>query len=82
MRISLDLEDGYASLTESSAMAASSVECLLHYKDDKESTPVKVDCKNDCKNGRYSGTIELKNENTGQFQVIFMKIFKSDVANF
>ena len=76
------MEDGYASLTENSAMAASSVECWLHYKNDKESTSVKIDCKNDCKYGRYSGTIELKNENTGQFQVIFMEILKSNVADF
>ena len=77
VRIPIELEDYYGTLSGNNELALSSVDCMLRSdSDDSESVSQKISCKDNCVKGKYSGTLEFVNEKMGSFQVqtIFLKI--------
>ena len=81
VRIPIELEDYYGTLSGNNELALSSVDCMLRSEtDNSESASQKISCKDNCVKGRYSGTLEFVHEKMGSFQVqisLFISHFKS-----
>ena len=82
VRIPIELEDFYGTLSGNNELALSSVDCMLRSEsDNSESASQKISCKDNCVKGKYSGTLEFVHEKMGSFQVQIFYIYFSFVSH-